>query len=92
MEMIGEIVNNQSNIVEGLLSMGGEIIGVESTLVNKPTWKDALTSDYPMFFQVPHPVYWTVIDDNTIVYTPDPRFITVENAIKKIRKEEDVGK
>ena len=92
MEITGEIVNNQSNIVEKLLSMGGQIIGVESTLVNKPTWKDALTTNHPMFFQVAHPENWTVIDDNTIVYSPDHRFITVENAIKKFSKEEDVGK
>ena len=85
-------MNNQYNIVQKLLDMGGEILTVESTLMKRPTWKDALTKKYPMFSLVPHPVNWTVIDDNTIVYTPDPRFITVENAIKKFRKEEDVGK
>lgn len=90
--MIGEIMNNQSNIGEKLLSMGGKILSVESTLVNQATWKDALTTHHPMFSQVAHPENWTVIDDNTIVYSPDRRFITVENAIKKFRKEEDVGK
>ena len=75
-----------SAIAQKLLKMGGEIVEEHSALVTEKRRGYSPDEDHPLFFAVQHPHNWIVLDDNSLEYCPDERYITVAEAVKKYPK------
>ena len=75
-----------SAIAQKLLKMGGEIVEEHSALVTEKRRGYSPDEDHPLFFEVQHPHNWIVLDDNSLEYCPDERYITVAEAVKKYPK------
>tara|TARA_R100000808_G_scaffold3786_2_gene13020 strand:- start:373 stop:993 length:621 start_codon:yes stop_codon:yes gene_type:complete len=75
-----------SAIAQKLLKMGGEIVEEHSALVTEKRRGYSPDEDHPLFFEVQHPHNWIVLNDNSLEYCPDERYITVAEAVKKYPK------
>ena len=72
-----------SAMAQKLLKMGGEIVKEHSALVTEKRRGYSPDEDHPLFFEVQYPHNWVVLDDNSLQYSPDSRYTTVPEAVKK---------